>query len=248
MPETTSYQYQLEDINLGIVDLLGPQARGDLLDIGCGRGRLGAELEEMGYRVTGIENNPVACETARKRLSEVLEVDCTDLEAVAGALGDRRFDWLMAADVFEHLVDPVAVLRFYRRFLTPGGRLVMSLPNAAVWDNRFRILFGRFTYKDSGVMDRTHLRFFTFKTAAEFLEACDFVPAENSFEPGIVRAFVPLLKRRMQKGGEAIDPGAALDSPAYRQYVKYVLPAERAITRFDPGLFAFRIVVLADQR
>ena len=188
MVDEPSYQYQLEDLNLGIVELLRPLHRGDVLDVGCGRGRLGAELESMGYRVTGIENNPLACETARTRLTEVLEVDCTDLGALGAALGDRKFDWLLAADVFEHLTDPAGALRSYRDYLTPNGRLVLSLPNVAVWDNRFRILAGRFTYKDSGVMDRTHLRFFTFKTAHELVESCGFETVETSFEPGIARA------------------------------------------------------------
>jgi 2-polyprenyl-3-methyl-5-hydroxy-6-metoxy-1,4-benzoquinol methylase len=245
--EPPSYQYQLEDVNQGIVDLLSSARRGTVLDVGCGRGRLGAELGDMGFEVTGIESNPEACVTAATRLRDVIEADCTDFDAMSDALGNRRFDYLMAADVFEHLVDPVEALRFYRQFLADDGRLVLSLPNAAVWDNRLRILAGRFTYKDSGVMDRTHLRFFTFRTARQFVEACGFVPTETSFEPGIARAFLPLVKKRMSRQEGIADPGAMLDSPAFQAYARYVLPVERAITRLDKGFFAFRVVLLAEQ-
>src|SRR5271168_2884420 len=103
--------YQFEDINNAIIALLSEahepvEKRGTLLDLGCGRARLGQEVERLGYRVTGIDNSPVACATARQRISEVIEVDIMKLDAVAEALSGRKFDWLMAADVLEHSPNP----------------------------------------------------------------------------------------------------------------------------------------------
>jgi 2-polyprenyl-3-methyl-5-hydroxy-6-metoxy-1,4-benzoquinol methylase len=239
--------YQFEDINNAIIRLFRSAYQrdgklGNVLDLGCGRARLGLEVQRLGYTVAGIDNSPVACATARTRISEVVELDFTKLDAVAAALNGRQFDWIMAADALEHLADPRTTLRFYRRFLKPDGRLIVSLPNVAVWDNRLRFLFGRFDYRDSGVMDRTHLRFFTFRTARELVIEAGFRPLRRTWEPGIARAFMPALKGLLsRKGG----PSAIIESPAYRFYVRYILPAEHLVCGIAPGLLAFRVVILA---
>ena len=245
--ESSSSYYQFEDINNAIIRLFRNARQcdrklGSVLDLGCGRARLGLEVERLGYTVAGIDNNPVACATARTRISEVVELDFMKLEAVAAALNGRQFDWIMAADVLEHSAEPQAALRFYRRFLKPDGRLIVSLPNVAVWDNRFRLLFGRFDYRDSGVMDRTHLRFFTFRTARELIIEAGFTPLRRTWEPGIARAFMPAVKGLLgRKGGSS----AILESPAYRFYLRYVLPVEHLVCGVAPGLLAFRVVILA---
>ena len=79
---------------------------GSVLDLGCGRARLGLEIERMGYTVTGIDNSPVACTTASTRISEVIELDFMNPDAVVAALNGRQFDWIIAADVLEHLAEP----------------------------------------------------------------------------------------------------------------------------------------------
>lgn len=174
-----------------------------MLDIGCGRARLGLEIEGLGFKLTGLDNSPVACEIARQRISEVIEIDITDYSKVEQTLAGRRFDFLMAADSLEHSVDPYGVLNCYRKFLKPNGHLVLSLPNVVVWDNRLRTFFGRFDYVDSGVMDRTHLRFFTFRSARQLVVDCGFVPEKSTFEPGIARAFLPVIKRFMRNGEQS---------------------------------------------
>ena len=245
--ESSSSYYQFEDINNAIIRLFRNARQcdrklGSVLDLGCGRARLGLEVERLGYTVAGIDNNPVACATARTRISEVVELDFMKLDAVAATLNGRQFDWIMAADVLEHSAEPQAALRFYRRFLKPDGRLIVSLPNVAVWDNRFRLLFGRFDYRDSGVMDRTHLRFFTFRTARELIIEAGFTPLRRTWEPGIARAFMPAVKGLLgRKGGSS----AILESPAYRFYLRYVLPVEHLVCGVAPGLLAFRVVILA---
>jgi 2-polyprenyl-3-methyl-5-hydroxy-6-metoxy-1,4-benzoquinol methylase len=245
--ESSSSYYQFEDLNNAIIRLFCNARQcdrklGSVLDLGCGRARLGLEVERLGYTVAGIDNNPVACATARTRISEVVELDFMKLDAVAAALNGRQFDWIMAADVLEHSAEPQTALRFYRRFLKPDGRLIVSLPNVAVWDNRFRLLFGRFDYRDSGVMDRTHLRFFTFRTARELIIEAGFTPLRRTWEPGIARAFMPAVKGLLgRKGGSS----AILESPAYRFYLRYVLPVEHLVCGVAPGLLAFRVVILA---
>jgi 2-polyprenyl-3-methyl-5-hydroxy-6-metoxy-1,4-benzoquinol methylase len=245
--ESDSRYYQFEDINNAVVRLFRQAKQrdgkvGSVLDLGCGRARLGLEVERLGYTVAGIDNSPVACAAARTRISEVIELDFMNPDAVAAALNGRQFDWIMAADVLEHSAEPETALGFYRRFLKPDGRLIVSLPNVAVWDNRFRLLLGRFDYRDSGVMDRTHLRFFTFRTARELIVEAGFTPLQKTWEPGIARAFVPALKGLL---GRTSGAGAILESPAYRFYSHYVLPIEHMVCGIAPGLLAFRVVMLA---
>jgi len=239
--------YQHEDINNAIAGLFAEAKNnenktGTVLDVGCGRGRLGLEIETLGFRVTGIDDSSVACETARTRLSEVIELNLMDFAKVAQILGERRFDWLMMADVLEHLPYPEKALEFYKQYLAPGGRLMVSLPNAVVWDNRLRIMLGRFDYRDSGTMDRTHLRFFTFRSARELVENAGFTPLRRTLEPGIVRAFLPLVKK-LVAGKDS--PSGILESPSYQFYKSYLLPVEQALASILPGLFAFRTVMTA---
>jgi SAM-dependent methyltransferase len=242
--EGTSEYYCYEDINYAVVELLQEAYRfrpesNTLLDVGCGRGRLGLEIEALGYKVTGLDNSPVACATARERITEVVELDITDYEQVEQKLSGRRFDWLLAADSLEHSVNPWAVLTFYRQFLKPDGRLLISLPNVVVWDN----FFGRFNYADSGVMDRTHLRFFTVRSARQLVTSCGFALQKATWEPGIGRAFLPLIKRFFRNGDPS--PGSILESKTYGFYRRYLMPIEKAATAIAPGLLAFRTVILA---
>ena len=118
---------------------------------------------------------------------------------------------------------------------------MLSLPNAVVWDNRVRIMLGRFDYRNSGTMDRTHLRFFTFRSARELVENAGFTPLRRTLEPGIVRAFLPLVKKLSADKG----PSSILESPSYQFYKNYILPVEQALASILPGLFAFRTVMTA---
>ncbi len=124
---------------------------------------------------------------------------------------------------------------------------MISLPNIACWDRRLALLFGRFDYADAGIMDRTHLRFFTFRTAGILVREAGLTVLSTSHAPGIARAFLPLIKRGLNRtaGAPPPDPGTILNSPAYRFYETWLLPAERAIAGLWRGLLSFRIVLVA---
>src|SRR5262249_58712495 len=94
-----------------------------------------------------------------------------DQNAVERALAGTTFDGLVLSDVLEHVYDPRTVLEQYLRFVKPGGRVFVSVPNAVVWTNRLMLLLGQVRYTDTGVMDRTHIRFFTFAAARELVAA-----------------------------------------------------------------------------
>ena len=244
--------YEYDDVNHAVVGTMARLGRGrsgtpTVLDVGCGRGRLGGTIRGLGYRVTGIERNPEAAAAAHERLDEVVPVDLADPAATAAALADRRFDAMVFADVLEHLPDPLAVLRWYLRFLAPGGRVVVSLPNVACWDRRLALLFGHFDYADAGIMDRTHLRFFTFRTARILLREAGLTVLSTDHAPGIARAFLPLMKRGLTgtAGASPPDAGAILNSSAYRFYERWLLPGERGIAGLWRSLLSFRIVLVA---
>lgn len=240
-----SYAYY-EDINWALLRLFGDVSGQRVLDVGAGFATTSAEIEKRGNSVTTIEISSEAVEKARSRVSRVVQADLCDVERVGRELGDETFDVLIFADVLEHLPNPLDVLQSYIRFLKPEGRLLVSLPNVGLWAVRLMLLFGRFEYADTGVLDRTHLRFFTRRSARRLVEAAGMKVVRTTHNPGLVRPFVPVLKQLAgSRGSESHDPGALLDSPAYQAYMKFVHPVERGITAVAPGLLAFQVVMEA---
>lgn len=152
-----------------------------VLDVGCATGYLAAELTRRGCVVDGVEFDPQAAERARApgRCREVVVGDLESpltreaVEAMAGR-GDRGPDVVVCADVLEHLRDPWATLAWLRTLTAPDGRAVISVPNIAHWTARRALLRGRFDYADFGLLDRTHLRFFTRASAAELARRAGF--------------------------------------------------------------------------
>jgi len=246
--------YAFEELNHTVIDVLErlrPSLPGTpaLLDIGCGRGQLANAARRLTYRVTGIECHPAALDVARDRVDELLPSDLADYRTITATLDDRKFDVILFADVLEHTVDPLSVLRFYLSFLKPGGRIVVSLPNIACWNRRLALLFGRFDYEDSGIMDRTHLRFFTFRTAQALLGEAGLATVSVKHGPGVTRVFLPLIKRFFTKNAAGVpDPSEILNSPAYRLYERWVLPVETLLSRPWRGLLSFRIVLVGAVR
>jgi SAM-dependent methyltransferase len=255
MFDLTAGYYQFKDINHTVLDILeglrpSLPAAPTLLDVGCGRGQLAEAARQLSYRVTGIECHPAAQDVARDRTDELLSADLSDEKTVTALLDGRRFHVILFADVLEHTPDPLSVLRFYVRFLRPEGRIVVSLPNIACWDRRLAMLFGRFDYADAGIMDRTHLRFFTFRTAQTLLAEAGIVTVSVRHSPGIARAFLPVIKRFFTYGraGGPPDPGQILRSRGYRFYERWLLPAETWLSGLARGLLSFRVVLVGAVR
>jgi 2-polyprenyl-3-methyl-5-hydroxy-6-metoxy-1,4-benzoquinol methylase len=143
-----------------------------VLDVGCASGYLGTALAERGCRIWGVDQDERALQAAGDAYEEVLAVDLERIDELPWA--EESFDVVVAADVLEHLRDPMAVLRLLERYLAPDGRLVVSLPNVANASVRLPLLFGRFAYTDTGILDSTHVRLYTFDTARELVESCGF--------------------------------------------------------------------------
>ena len=238
MFETPSYLY-FEDVNLGLLRLWGGRRGLDVLDVGCGYATTSQYLK--GNRVTGIESSPEAVKVARTRIDRVVERDLQDFDPSIGA-----FDAIIFADVLEHLAWPIGILKKYLTLLKPNGSVIVSLPNVGLWSVRMQHLLGRFNYEETGVLDHTHLRFFTRRSALRLLDQCGLQVVARTYNPGLVRPFVPLAKRLF--GGGDDNPGVLLRSAPYRMYSTVVHPIERVIARLWPGMLAFQMLFEAKRR
>ena len=133
-----------------------------ILDVGCGAGEFGSLLkEERGVEVWGVEVEPQAVKLAAAKLDRVLEgYFHAELH-----LPEQNFDAIVFNDVLEHMIDPWQALRYCHRLLTPTGVIVSSLPNVLYWPNLKELLLEQdWQYREEGILDETHLRFFTRKS------------------------------------------------------------------------------------
>jgi 2-polyprenyl-3-methyl-5-hydroxy-6-metoxy-1,4-benzoquinol methylase len=158
----TRYQVEIDvdsdTTHATIIRLAGKNKR--VLELGCGPGHMSRILRERGCNVTAIEIDPIAAERASACCENVIVGDLEDMD-FDRELGGARFDLIIAADVLEHLKDPAMVLRKIKSHLRPDGYFIVSIPNVAHLSVRLALLSGRFPYAETGLLDRTHLRFFT---------------------------------------------------------------------------------------
>jgi 2-polyprenyl-3-methyl-5-hydroxy-6-metoxy-1,4-benzoquinol methylase len=155
-----------------------------VLEIGCGTGATLAWLRDTGLaaHTTGIEFDPDAAALARARVDTLHE---GAVEQWLPRLREDSYDLVLGLDVLEHLVDPWAAVSRLHKLVRPGGSVIVSLPNI----RNHRVLLpllmrGRWTYTQAGILDRTHLRFFTHQTATDLLRQGGF-EVDAEFATGI---------------------------------------------------------------
>lgn len=160
------------------------------LEIGCGTGATMAILQQRQRleQAVGVELDPASAKLARQHFDAVIEgaVEQADFEAL---IAPGSLDLVLCLDVLEHLVDPWHVVRRVSPLLKPGGRLVVSVPNIRNWKFIWKLLTrGDFKYRDSGLLDRTHLRFFVKETALDLATAGGLAPV-GAYDARIYDAF-----------------------------------------------------------
>lgn len=162
-----------------------------LLDVGCARGHLSAVLASQGWRVTGIEYDAADAAVARDKGIDVIVGTAED------AMGtmNEKFDVIVFADVLEHFVHPEDVLSQARTLLAPGGRVMISIPNVAHLSVRLQLLMGSFTYTDRGILDRTHLHFYTKKTLKNMIGDAGLDTLYIGATPAPVEEVFPVLRK-----------------------------------------------------
>ena len=151
---------------------LVPQTARSILDVGCAAGETGRLLKEMGFQlVVGIERDPESAARSRKVLDKVIEGDVEHIEL---PFEPSSFDCIIFADVLEHLIAPEAVLRRFREYLSPHGVVIASIPNVRYFEVIHNLVEGFWRYTDQGILDRTHLRFFTFTEIMRMFDAAGY--------------------------------------------------------------------------
>lgn len=211
--------------NPDLLKLMPAGAR--VLEVGCSTGVLAAAYQAQHGKTDywGIEFDPKAAEVARRHCTQVMALDVEGMsDKELAELGSR--DCWVFGDVLEHLRDPWRLLARIRKVLPPGGCVVASVPNAQHWSLQARLAIGDFRYTDGGLMDRTHLRWFTRQTLLEM-----FMNAGYKMEAGVPRIFnepgrekvLPVIRAMAQVAGQSPDQAVADALPL--QYVVRFSPA-----------------------
>ena len=157
------------------VELVGEDQR--VLDVGCASGYLADALIARGCVVSGFEMDREAAEIARPKLERLVVGDLETLP-LAEAFAGSRFDRIVFGDVLEHLTDPAAVLRSAVDVLEDDGEIVISVPNVTHGSLRLALLAGRWRYTETGLLDSTHIRFFTYDGLVGLLGSVGLVVRE----------------------------------------------------------------------
>jgi 2-polyprenyl-3-methyl-5-hydroxy-6-metoxy-1,4-benzoquinol methylase len=202
-----------------MVELVGGSKR--VLDVGCATGFLARALGERGCTVSGLEFDAEAAEEARPHLEKLVvgDVETLDLaEAFADSLAHARFDVVVFGDVLEHLRDPLAALRNARRVLADRGSIVASIPNVAHGSVRLALMAGRFDYQPLGLLDSTHIRFFTRASIEELFREAGMVPVDvRRTTAGFFDTPVPVAESELAP--EVVDAVLADPESATYQFV-----------------------------
>jgi SAM-dependent methyltransferase len=211
----TLYRNTGNDALLSLVDLSAP---GRALDCGCGAGDNARRLSGSNWKVIGVTISEQEALLAGNYCESVL---IHDLEEGLPRQLEGPFDLVLLSHILEHLREPAPLLADARRLLAPDGVLAVALPNVLYWRQRLDFLTGRFDYAQIGILDRTHLRFYTYRSGRSVL-------VDNGYE--IVRQCVE----------------GFLPIPFRRQIPKVLIgPADRAASLLLPGLFGWQLLYTA---
>jgi glycosyltransferase involved in cell wall biosynthesis len=191
-----------------------------ILDVGCGPNDLAKFLKKEGNEIVGVDKYvPPPGESPR-----TMDIQ-KDLDEDFTLPFGREFDYILFLDVLEHLKDPARVLAKARDYLKPGGRIIVSLPNVAHWSVRFSLLIGRFSYGERGILDRTHLHFYTGYSARQLLREANYKVLSERVTP------VPLLDA----------------FPVFRFFfLRWIHWIDVAFGALWKGLFAYQFIFVAE--
>lgn len=192
-----------------------------LLDVGAADGIVSRTLTARGWRVTGIEGDPAAAQTGARHCERMITANLNrDIPEVGGP-----FDAIIYGDILEHLIEPLRVLVELDRALAPGGFVVISVPNIAHLYIRLLLLIGRFDYIDRGILDNSHLRFFTGRSLRALIADAGLSVERFSATPAPLYQILP--------------------ASWHRPWVAATHAVNAAIARNLPRLLGYQFIVLA---
>ncbi|MEO5363475.1 MAG: class I SAM-dependent methyltransferase [Magnetococcus sp. DMHC-8] len=207
--------------NANLLNLI-PVSATRVLDIGCGTGALGNRVKARNPAVVyyGVEIEPAAARIAANHMDHVL---CANIETDELPFDKAMFDCMVFGDVLEHLYWPVRALEKLKPHLQPGGHMLCCIPNAQNHQILEALLCGDFQYQAGGLLDRTHIRFFTYANAIKMLLDAALVPELLGFVP--------------DPSGMAGDPAFARFTPERREGILQALAGCLTYLQQDPWRF-----------
>lgn len=172
------------------------QKRAKVLEIGCATGFIGEFLiRNKGCQVTGVEIGRGEVKEARRRLNKVIEGDIEDPKVLR--LINDKFDVVFASAIIEHLENPWRALSSWKGFFKKDGFLIITTSNIAHWSMRLQLLMGKFNYQEYGILDNTHLRFFTIATFKKLVTGSGYTIEYFSIDP--VGGGLPRVSKLMSR-------------------------------------------------
>jgi 2-polyprenyl-3-methyl-5-hydroxy-6-metoxy-1,4-benzoquinol methylase len=220
-PRPYSEKFSAFSSHQRIVDRVAPGTR--VLDVGCAGGYLARALAAKGCTVVGVDVRPDPAAEAACRRFHVADLDGGAWEPPRD---DRDFDYVLFGDVLEHLRD-TSILARCRHWLSPGGKIVASTGNIALWFMRLQLLGGRFRYAPKGILDETHVHLYTRETFRELIRGAGFTITGEDW------TVIPIEK--LAEAVPSLQPAiAVMDSLQY------------LLARWRPALFAYQFVVEAE--
>lgn len=191
-----------------------------VLDLGCSDGALGERLRTLGHHVTGVDVE--RAEGVEERLDVFIQ---HDLDTGLPTALDDSYDIVLCADVIEHVRDPGALLAAARDRIGPNGSMLASVPNFGHWYPRVRVGLGLFDYDRRGILDSTHVRFFTRRSFEQLIHRAGFAVARRD------ATGLPL---------EVADRGG--DGPAVSRRLGAVRTVDRSLVRLRPQFFGYQFL------
>lgn len=187
----TKYRYRTHNIFKNIIYQKLP-IHSHILDVGCASGNI-AKLTKPDYKVSGIENSHQYFKKAKSICDKFYQINLNNLQELK-KIAPKQYDLIVLGDVLEHLNNPSQTLKYLLPKLKTRGYLIISLPNIAQLPFRISHLFGKFDYSTSGgVMDNTHLHFYTLKTATALIKEHKNINIIKIYPAGTIYSFFPFL-------------------------------------------------------
>jgi hypothetical protein len=216
MSQTPVHEFHNQDL-LEVI----PWGSSKLIEVGCSSGALAREFKKIspGCHYFGIEIDPDYAKLADRYCNETLVMDIEDADDAFWKKHADRDCWIFG-DCLEHLRDPWSILRKVRQGMPSGASIAACIPNAQHWSLQARLSIGDLRYEESGLLDKTHLRFFTRQTILEMFDSTGFMVTEcvpRIFPEPTRDHFLPVIEQLARLAGA--DPKIAVEDAMPIQYV-----------------------------
>lgn len=238
-----------KDINYKVLENVNPKQV--ILSIGCGNAELEKEIKKLGSIVYGIDVDPQAILIAKDKIDEAITLDIEKTKELPYT--QKKFDVIIFIDVLEHLLDPLSTLKKVKPYLKRDGYIIASIPNIANWRIRFGLLFGKFDYANYGILDRSHLKFYTLSNAKRLLCEAGFNIAKVDFTTNMLNQLYELSCERFKKDSNSIlnrsgNKSIETQRPLLRKLARFILEnIDYMLAKIFKGIFAFQFILVAKE-